>query len=93
MVKKYKSVEIFIDELVLHGFSQGERYNISSAIEQELARLINDRGIPASFISGGDVTALNAGSIKMAKGDKAISKGSKIAGSVYTALSGVPFNH
>jgi hypothetical protein len=45
------SVELRIEELVLHGFASGDRYAIGEAVERELARLLGEQGVPVSLRS------------------------------------------
>src|SRR3954464_11756015 len=45
------SVELHIDELMLHGFASSERYAIGDAVERELARLFEKQGVPNSLRS------------------------------------------
>jgi hypothetical protein len=39
-MKPRPSINLHIEELVLHGFAPGDRHRISEAVEQELTRLI-----------------------------------------------------
>ena len=43
------SVELHIEELVLHGFAPGDRFAVGDAVESELARLLHEQGIPISL--------------------------------------------
>ena len=52
-----KNIELHIEELVLHGFSPGDRYRIGEAVEQELTRLLADRGVPQSLAEGGEIAS------------------------------------
>ena len=58
------NVELFIDELVLHGFEPGDRWPIADAVQRELARLLSERGISAVPESI-DIPRLDAGSISL----------------------------
>jgi hypothetical protein len=45
------SVELHIDELVLHGFAPNDRYAIGDAVACELAHVLNEQGVPTSLRS------------------------------------------
>jgi len=77
-----QQVEIYIDELILHGFQPGERYQVAAAVESELYRLFTENGVPASIRQGGNIPSLNAGSFQRNN-----APGMQIAGSVYNALA------
>lgn len=40
------SIELHIEELVLHGFPSSDRYAIGDAVGRELARLFRKQGVP-----------------------------------------------
>ncbi len=50
-----QKVDLHIEELVLHGFSPGDRFRIGEAVELELTRLITEQGIPSSLSRDGEV--------------------------------------
>ena len=81
-----QTIELYIEELVLHGFLPHQRYDIASAIEVELTRLFTEQGIPASLKSGVNAPLLNAGTFNMNKENSGKTIGGKIAGSVYKSL-------
>jgi hypothetical protein len=83
-----QNIELHIEELVLHGFGNHNAYQIGSAIEQEITRLLQERGLPAGFYGNIDVEHLNAGKFSMQPEAKARSVGSNIAHSVYKGLQG-----
>ncbi len=89
MVMNNQTVEVFIDELVLHGFSPRDRYQISADVEMELSRLFNEKGLPSSFYSGGHISILQGDTFNLSKQNKEVSTGSQIAGSVYSSFQGV----
>lgn len=81
-----KNVELHIEELVLHGFSPGDRYRIGEAVEQELSRLLADRGVPESLERGGEVASVDGGAFEVAPGSKAEVVGAQVAKAVYEGL-------
>lgn len=80
------SVEINIDELILHGFSPADRNKIGEALRSELARLIIEKGIPAGFSEGINIGEMNGGTFKVPKNKHARAVGANVAKSIYGGL-------
>ncbi len=76
-------VVINIDKLVLEGFDYHDHLRISRAIEQELARLVNENG-PLQKAQG--AAAINADTIHIRKSLDLRSVGIEIAQSVYRSI-------
>jgi hypothetical protein len=81
-----KRIELHIEELVLHGFSPGDRYRIGEAVERELARMFADRGVPQSLERGGEIARVDAGAFEVAPGSRAEAVGAEVAKAVYGGL-------
>jgi hypothetical protein len=81
-----KNIELHIEELVLEGFSPGDRYRIGEAVEQELTRLLADRGVPESLAQGGEVASVDGGAFEVAPGSRADVVGAQVAKAVYGGL-------
>jgi hypothetical protein len=81
-----QNIEVYIDQLVLHGFSPHQHHDIAAALEAELTRLIAERGIPHGLQSKGNIPVMNAANFSINKNSKGKSIGNKIAGSVYKSL-------
>ncbi|MBE9581067.1 MAG: hypothetical protein IMF18_05555 [Proteobacteria bacterium] len=81
-----KNIELHIEELVLHGFAHGDR--IGEAVEQELSRLLADRGVPQSLERGGEVARVDGGAFEVAAGSRAEVVGAQVAKAVYGGLRG-----
>ena len=81
-----KNIELHIEELVLHGFSPGDRYRIGEAVERELSRLLADRGVPQSLERGGEVANMDGGGFEVAQGSSAQVIGTQVAKAVYGEL-------
>lgn len=82
-----QSIEIHIEELVLHGFASHQRQQISEAVQAELQQLLTLNGIPSRLAGGGITHAVNAGSFEMQQGAKPARIGQSIAGSIYNSFS------
>lgn len=80
------SVELHINELVLHGFAPKDRHRISGAVQSELARLLAERGIPAWLAEGGEVDLLDGGKFEVAAEARVDSIGTQIAEAVHRGL-------
>lgn len=76
-------IELHIEELVLHGFAPGDRYAIGDALERELARLFDDRGIPVSLRSQNATDRMKGASFNAAHNAKPQAIGRQIAQAVY----------
>ena len=83
---KPKNIELNIDELVLHGFAPGDRYRIVEAVEQELTRLLADKGVPQSLERGGEIGHVDGGAFEVAQGSRAQVVGAQVAKAVYRGL-------
>lgn len=82
----HQNIELHIEELVLHGFSPHQRYDIAGAVETELTRLFTEQGIPSSLKTNMNAPSLNAGTFNMAKESRGKTIGNNVAGSVYKSL-------
>lgn len=80
---RQKNIELHIEELVLHGFSQGDRYRIAEVVERELAQLFAEHGVPRSFSNGSEIERLDGGAFEMKQGSKAETIGSQVARAIY----------
>ncbi|HUW68083.1 MAG TPA: hypothetical protein VMW20_08545 [Candidatus Nanoarchaeia archaeon] len=83
---KPKNIELNIEELVLHGFVPGDRHRIGEAVEQELTRLLADRGVPQSLERGGEIGHVDGGAFEVAQGSRPQVVGAKVAKAVYGGL-------
>jgi hypothetical protein len=80
------TIEIHIDELVLHGFSPHERARIGDAVERTLV----DRLSTVSLATADAATdRVDAGSITIASGSSTSAIGGAIAGAIATAVGRV----
>ena len=80
------SVEVHIDELVLHGFEPAQRYTIGDAIERELTRLFTDHGAPMAITHDVDIAHLNGGAIDVKPGSNGETAGIQLARIIYGGL-------
>lgn len=80
-----RSIEVHIEELVLHGFSPADRRPIADAIERELSSLLAREGLPAeqSF----EIGRVNGGTFRIGEKQRAGSAGKGVARAIYGGLS------
>jgi len=81
------SVELRIEELVLHGFAPGDRYVIGDAVERELTRLLDEHGVPISLRSESARDEIQAPSLNATHDAKSPAIGRQIAQAVYQGFS------
>ena len=81
------SVELHIEELVLHGFAPGDRYAIGDAVERELARLLGEQGVPISLRSENATDEIRGATFNAAHNAKPPAIGRQIAQAVYQGFS------
>lgn len=77
------SIELRIEELVLHGFSPGDRFRISAAVERELGRLLAERGVPGRLTDGRYLECLDGGTFDIAPAANAETIGAQTAHTIY----------
>jgi len=83
---KPKNIELNIEELVLHGFSPGDRHHIGDAVERELTRLLADQGVPQSLERGREIAHVDGGAFEVAPDSRAGVVGAQVAKAVYGGL-------
>jgi hypothetical protein len=77
------SVELHIEQLVLHGFAPGDRRSIQEAVQIELERLFTERGLPPSLAQSGEHPRMDAGEFRLAAHSRAETVGRQIARTLY----------
>lgn len=80
----HPTIELHVEELVLHGFAGGDRYTISDAVERELAFLLTNK-IPMRSESSAEVF-LDGGEIHLRPGFSARQLGKEIGRRVFAGL-------
>jgi len=82
-------IELEIEQLILHDFPAHERQRITAAIERELARLIEDEGLPPG-IDTGWLWVGELAEIEVDAGLKPDQIGGQVARTLYSRLSQWP---
>ncbi|HWQ49765.1 MAG TPA: hypothetical protein VN414_12665 [Methanosarcina sp.] len=79
-------IELYIEELVLEGFSSGDRQRIASAIKAELVRKLESGHLNGSLLKKRNIRWLNLGTINMAESSSDDKVGKQIANAIYDGL-------
>ena len=80
-------IDLHIGELVLRDVPYALRHRIAAAVEQELARLLNEQDLPPSITQGGHIPQIDLGTMQIAADARADTIGAQIAWSVYGNLA------
>ena len=82
------SVDLHIEELMLHGFAPGDRRQIGDSFEAEMNRLLTDTDISPSFLKSGEIALSNELEFDLASNASPESIGRQIARVIFRS-----FNH
>ena len=88
------TVDLNIEELVLHGFPAADRHKIAGAMQRELSRLL--RGDAAARAAGGEAAHyqmadhVNAGSLAVAHAAAPDAVGRQVARAVHLSMATAP---
>jgi hypothetical protein len=83
------SLELHIDELVLHGFTPTERHAIGDTVESELRELlVKQQSLPWSLVNH-EIDRVDAGEFEIASGAPAPTSGRRVAEAINRALMGL----
>jgi hypothetical protein len=86
--------DLRIDELVLHGFPPADRYEVASAIERELVRLLGESGTPPALIDGAGsekgfaADQIDSGSFTLPRDAPPAAVGAEVARAIHRSLAG-----
>ena len=81
------SVELHIEELVLHGFEPAHRYAIGEAIEHELTRLFTEHDAPSAIIHDLETARLDGGTLQIDPNSNPEAIGARVARAIYGGMS------
>jgi hypothetical protein len=85
--KTPRAVNLHIEELVLHGFSRGERFEIGDAVERELSRLFSEPDNSQSLAETASKDSVDGGSFRISQGARSAAIGTQVANAVYGGLA------
>ena len=84
---KPSRVDVTIEQLVLHGFSNADRLTIGASLQAELGRLIARAGLPDELQADRQIGSLSAGTLSHDPLASPATIGAGIARSVFDGLS------
>jgi hypothetical protein len=79
-------IHLHIEELVLHGFSPGDRHRIGEAMQYELARLLTEQATPPALAKSAAIDRLNGGTFQMTSAPRPEATGAQVARAVFGGL-------
>ncbi len=80
------NIELNIEELVLHGFSHGDKYSIAQAVQQELTDMLFKSLTDNSLLKVGEYYRIDAGQFELQADAKPEQIGIHIANAIYGGL-------
>jgi hypothetical protein len=80
------SVELHIEELLLHGFHVVNRHRIGEALERELSRLFTEQAVPPAMTREVDHACLDGGTFELRLDSDAEAIGTQLAQAIYGGL-------
>jgi hypothetical protein len=83
------NVQLHIQELILHGFAPGDRFEVMAAVERELSRLVNETGTAAGIKASKEVRQLEGGAFEVQPGARADAIGAQVARQIFRGLNGL----
>ena len=76
------NIELHIEELILRGFAPATRYRIVEALQAELARLLEEQGVPRQWLDARNIEFLDL-SFNVKAPHKPESVGAQVAQSLH----------
>jgi hypothetical protein len=80
-------IEVYIDELVLQGFSHHDQNKIGLDVESELIRLFSEQGFHFYFSENINISFINAGHFNLAHSAGGANVGGQVADAVYSSIN------
>ena len=77
------SVELHIEELLLHGFEANQRDSIGAAVEREITRLFTEGGIPTLMAQNQEIAYCEATTFRVTPDANPEDIGTQIAQAIY----------
>jgi hypothetical protein len=85
-IKFSMNIELNIEELVLHGFSHGDKHRIAQAVQQELTRLFSEGLASHALLQSGEYYRVDGGQFEVQADAKPERIGTQIANAVCGGL-------
>jgi hypothetical protein len=84
------TVDVFIDELILHGFSHADRYAIGDAISLELEHQLSEASVLPFLEQSADIEFIKTTPIALPRNEKPIGVGNQIGQAVFNGMKNDP---
>lgn len=81
--ERHGSVELEVEELVLHGFPPADRHRIADALQRELTHLLTEQGPPPWMVPPAAGARPEGAVVEFAAGGPPEAIGTRIARAVY----------
>ncbi len=86
---KQPAIDLHIGELLLRNLPYRQRYQIASAVEQALIRLLSEHGLPPALAHGGTIPHIGIEHLQVTAEAQADVVGKQIAQAIYNHLSDI----
>ncbi len=78
-------IELYIEELVLHGFAASDRHAVADAVKDELRRLLAEQGLPEAWRGDAKIEHLEGAAFSAARAVGPRTTGGQVARAVYAS--------
>jgi hypothetical protein len=85
-LRSQPSVELHIEELILHGFPSGDRHRIAEAMQRELAHLFTEEQTPSLLSKNAEIDQLNSQAFQTTATPNPETTGAQVARAVFGGL-------
>ena len=80
------TIDLHIDQLILHGFAAVDREQLVIAVERELSHLLSEDGTPAALSTSGFAARLDGGSFALTPDMSAENIGTHVARAIHGGM-------
>jgi len=87
-IRNPQSIELHIEELVIHGFAPDNHERFGAAVESELTRLLSERGIVRSLSESIEIEQIHGGAFRVRQDDESEAVGEQLAKAIYLGVTG-----
>ena len=87
-IRNPQSIELHIEELVIHGFAPDNHGRFAAAVESELTRLLSERGIGQSLSESMEIEQLHGGAFRVRQDEQSEGVGQHLAKAIYLGVTG-----
>lgn len=81
------TIEVHIEQIVLHGYSPADTHRLGEALQAELTRLVQKQGVNGSGMGNLSLQTLDGGRLKAAENPSTEMLGARLAHSIHQVLA------